>query len=110
MQGEYEIALNDYHTLAAKRYSEGGKLDLNKIKEHYSLSDIKNAMKRFLLDERRKEFLDEGSRWFDIKRFELSITHKDIQGNTFQLIPNDIRTAVQIPQSAIVNGLIPNPR
>ncbi|MDQ2179656.1 RagB/SusD family nutrient uptake outer membrane protein [Marinifilum sp. D714] len=110
MQGEYEIALKDYHTLAAKRYLDGGKLDLNKIKEYYSLSDVKNAMKLFLLDERRKEFLDEGLRWFDIKRFELSITHKDIQNNTFQLIPNDIRTAVQIPQSARVNGLFPNPR
>ena len=110
MQGEYEMALNDYHTLAAKRYFEGGKLDLNKIKEYYSLSDVKNAMKLFLLDERRKEFLDEGLRWFDIKRFELSVTHKDIQGNTFQLIPNDIRTAIQLPQSSIISGLKPNPR
>jgi tetratricopeptide (TPR) repeat protein len=110
MQGEYQKALNDYHILAAKRYEEAGILDIEKVKEFYSLADTKNAMKLFLLDERRKEFVDEGLRWFDIKRFEISITHVDIHGNIYQLIPNDIRTAVQLPQSAITNGLKPNPR
>ncbi|NOU60854.1 RagB/SusD family nutrient uptake outer membrane protein [Marinifilum caeruleilacunae] len=110
MNSEFQKALDDYHVLAIKRYESGGIVDIEKIKAFYSLSDTKNAMIRFLLDERRKEFLDEGLRWFDIKRFELPITHIDIQGNEYQLIPNDIRTAVQLPESAIANGITPNPR
>lgn len=110
MLAEYQKALDDYHTLAAGRYENGGILDIEKIKNYYNISDTKNAMLQFLLDERRKEFLDEGIRWFDIKRFELSVTHVDLNGNTYHLTPNDGRTAVQLPQSAIANGLKPNSR
>ncbi|WP_421920943.1 RagB/SusD family nutrient uptake outer membrane protein [Marinifilum sp.] len=110
MQAEYQKALDDYHTLADKRYKNGGILNVEQIKEFYSLADTKNAMIKFLLDERRKEFLDEGLRWFDIKRFEIPVAHIDLNENEFQLIPNDIRTAIQLPQSVITNGLQPNPR
>ena len=109
MQDEFQKALDDYHILAAKRYENGGLIDIDKIKNFYSLTETRNAMQVFLLDERRKEFLDEGLRWFDIKRFEKAVTHVDLNGNTHQLVPNDIRTAVQLPQSAITNGLDANP-
>ena len=64
----------------------------------------------YLLDERRKEFLVQGLRWFDIKRFGLEVEHRNPQG-TFTLTANDPRKVLQIPKTAIdVGGLEPNAR
>ena len=110
MEGNYTKALDDYHVLAEKRYESGGILVLDSIKKFYSKEDAKEAMISFLIDERRKEFLDEGLRWFDIKRFALSVQHTTLNEESFHLAANDNKTAVQIPQKAITNGITPNPR
>lgn len=66
---------------------------------------------KMLLDEKRREFVEEGLRWFDICRHKLGVTHTDIQGVTRVLQPNDPRKVVQIPQSAVLyGGLQPNER
>ena len=65
-----------------------------------------------IVDWRRKEFLQEGLRWFDIKRFHLPVTH------TFRVSDrapirrgkDDLRRAVQIPTEAQGFGVEPNPR
>lgn len=64
---------------------------------------------RMLLDEKRREFIEEGLRWFDICRHKIPVTHVDIYGVVHELTENDPRKVLQIPQSAIDNGgLKPN--
>ena len=53
----------------------------------------------------------EGGRWFDIKRFDIEITHEAYQtGATDVLVRRDLRRAVQIPEEVISYGVAPNPR
>lgn len=66
----------------------------------------------YIILERQKEFIGQGMRWFDLKRFEFSITH-DLEGDDSEisLEEKDKRMVFQIPPSAIeVGGLKPNPR
>lgn len=73
-------------------------------------SDI-DVLFNVLIIEKRKEFLAQGMRWFDAKRWGLSITHDVAEGTSISLEFGDPRWAWQIPNSAIeVGGLEPNPR
>ena len=59
----------------------------------------------------RIDLLMEGGRWFDIKRFDIEITHEAYQtGATDVLARRDLRRAVQIPEEVISYGVVPNPR
>ena len=72
----------------------------------------KSALQEYYLLEKRKEFIVQGMRWFDIRRFELEVRH--VLGDNVSVITlreNDPRKILQIPESAIdVGGLRPNPR
>jgi hypothetical protein len=69
------------------------------------------ALITFILDERQKEFMHEGLRWFDIKRYGIPVQHELEDGSTIELDNDDDRKVLQIPQAAIdVGGLEPNPR
>lgn len=76
----------------------------------YSVSESQKTYLWYLLDLRRREFIHEGLRWFDIKRFNFEITHKVKDGASFKLPKDDPRRAVQIPAQAVAIGLVPNPR
>ena len=55
--------------------------------------------------------MHEGLRWFDIKRFQIPVTHVLQNGTPITLEADDDRKVLQIPQAAIdVGGLEPNPR
>ena len=108
-------ALNDYNAVAPMWYSDGGQLTQEQIASYFG-GNNQEAMLSFVITERRKEFLYEGLRWFDVKRLELEINHiinTDANGSVLEevtLAPNDLRKAVQIPVSAIANGIQANPR
>ncbi len=107
--GKINEALADYNVYAPTRYlGTGGKLTLEEIVKYYKGTD-KEAMMKFIISERRKEFFREGMRWWDIKRYKLSITHKDIAGNVTTLKESDARKAIQIPAKAVANGIEANP-
>lgn len=64
-----------------------------------------------ILDEKRREFVEEGIRWFDIKRHRISIMHTDINGDKDILSADDPRKVLQIPTTAQeFGGLKPNIR
>jgi len=64
---------------------------------------------RFILDLRKREFIHEGLRWFDIRRFNMEVVHM-YEGSEMVLTKNDLRRVIQLPRQAIANGLPANPR
>jgi starch-binding outer membrane protein, SusD/RagB family len=112
-QGNYANSIVDLQALSEKRFSGGvPTITLQELRNFYgSNDDLNNILSYIIFLERRKEFIMQGMRWFDIKRFQLSVVHADETGFTFSLNATDDRKALQIPQSAIdVGGLEPNPR
>lgn len=107
-------ALADLLLLAQRRYRDIPALTTaqltNALRGYYgSNNDQVNAF-RYLMEERQKEFIHEGMRWFDIKRYDIPVDHVTQDGGTITLQAEDNRKVLQIPQAAIdVGGLEPNP-
>lgn len=55
-------------------------------------------------------FYNDGLRWFDNKRHNMEINHRDVFGNNFTLSKNDNRRQLQIPEAAQSFGIEQNPR
>jgi starch-binding outer membrane protein, SusD/RagB family len=105
-------ALNDLKHLASRRYREyNNDLTIERIRNYYGSGNDRLATLFYIIDERQKEFMHEGIRWFDIKRFQFEVNHVLPNGQTITLDADDDRQVLQIPQSAIdIGGLKPNPR
>jgi hypothetical protein len=138
MKNQIDDALADMYLLLSKRVnptSTGGvvrEVALADVKSYYdnkpaypdlkpfyksTIGDDQMSMLKYIVDWRRKEFFLEGLRWFDIKRFHLEVTHyfdvasaKDAKIEPIVLTENDLRRAVQIPNTAQGFGVEPNPR
>jgi hypothetical protein len=109
--GQTTAAIADMQIYVNKRYTEKPTITLASIQSYYGTTNSQQALVAFILDERNKEFIHEGLRWFDIKRFHLPVTHVTESGSTITLAEDDLRKVLQIPQNAIdVGGLEPNPR
>ena len=68
-----------------------------------------------LLYMRRHEFIHEGMRWFDVKRYGIEISRRVVDGLTVKDVINELkvrdnRRAFQIPQEVVNAGMTPNPR
>lgn len=120
LQNNVLAGLADLLVLARRRYRPDNDLDVADITAEglmqalrgyfNSGNDQLNAL-RYLLEERQKEFIHEGMRWFDIKRYGIPVNHILQNGSIITLEPDDERKVLQIPQAAIdVGGLEPNPR
>jgi starch-binding outer membrane protein, SusD/RagB family len=104
-------AIADMQHFVRYRYEGNPTVTIAGLKSHYQTNNNQEALRRFIREERRKEFYHEGLRWFDIKRFDLPVEHDlpDNQSVTLEAVDN--RKVLQIPQAAIdVGGLEPNPR
>jgi len=114
-QNNVDAALADLLVLASRRYREIPTITPAQLKQalrsyYGSTNDQLNAFV-YLLEERQKEFIHEGMRWFDIKRLDIPVTHMLQDGGMITLDEEDNRKVLQIPQAAIdVGGLEPNPR
>ncbi len=116
VNNDFDKAIADLQILSNKRYSGADvTLSMELLREFFgndpSLSD-QFILLNYLLLERRKEFLMQGMRWFDIKRWGIEVTHVLEDDETEITLPfEDPRRVLQIPTSAIeVGGLEPNPR
>lgn len=76
----------------------------------YSLTIQQLGLIKIILILRRAEFLHEGLRWFDIRRFYIPLSRNSKNKLYTPLRKNDPRKTLQIPQEAIRLGLTPNPR
>ncbi|HBR13055.1 MAG TPA: hypothetical protein DD740_12830 [Chryseobacterium sp.] len=80
----------------------------------YSASNSEVAL-RMIKDERKKELLFRGIRWGDIKRYNRDgdgiIITRTIKGQTYTLLPDDLKYAIAIPEDIIaLTGMTQNPR
>jgi starch-binding outer membrane protein, SusD/RagB family len=106
-----ELARKDLQVLANLRYDGAPTVAIATLRAHYGVNNDQLALLSYTIDERRKEFMHEGLRWFDLKRYGVPVTHDDEIGATMTLEGDDLRKVLQIPQAAIdVGGLEPNPR
>ena len=86
--------------------------DYAPLNPFYEMDTEQAAFVQCAVELRRVEFVMEGMRWFDVKRFGIEIVHypygmpsqKDV------LVKRDLRRAVQVPSDAIAYCLTPNPR
>ncbi|WP_281632560.1 RagB/SusD family nutrient uptake outer membrane protein [Flavobacterium luteolum] len=80
----------------------------------YALTDLQKSYIKLITEARRRDFIREGLRWFDVKRFNLVVTHntlefgKVVKNNVLE--KDDKRRALQIPLRASDNGIEKNPR
>ncbi len=110
-QNQLDLALADLQLYINKRYEGDPPLTLQLLRSYYGTTNNQLATLSFVLDERKKEFMHEGLRWFDIKRYNIPVEHLLQDGSTITLEAEDPRKVLQIPQTAIdVGGLEPNPR
>jgi starch-binding outer membrane protein, SusD/RagB family len=104
-------AVADLQALVNLRYTGNNTVSTATLRAYYQVNNNQTAVLLYILDERRKEFMHEGLRWFDIRRYGFPVTHTDDAGFPMFLEQDDIRKVLQIPQAAIdVGGLEPNPR
>ena len=115
--GNLDAAHEDLQILVDRRYtgSTSANLTPDVLEDYYDLSHsdpgvLKDHLLHLYYTERRKEFLAEGLRWFDIKRFGLTVTHVLKSGDEVVLSADDKRKAIELPKFAVdLAGLEQNP-
>ncbi|NIG53837.1 RagB/SusD family nutrient uptake outer membrane protein [Chitinophaga sp. Cy-1792] len=108
--GNTAAAIQDINTLRAARYKKGSTYQLSAANAAVALSIVKT--------ERRREMAFRGSRWFDIRRYNvfdndnITVTHTLPNGTVYTLAPNSNRTALAIGRKYIAMNpeITQNPR
>ena len=106
MQGKFGF----FPSIERSVYTSTNSQNYNIYTPFYGLTLKQLAMIKLFLDFRRKEFYQEGLRWFDIRRFHLAVKRSSKSSYYFPLEKDDPRKVLQIPAEAIQRGLAPNPR
>ena len=112
-QGNFDAAIADLQVLSDRRYTGGTPVvSREAILNFVGGDDLQLALLVYIIEiERRKEFIMQGMRWWDIKRFGFTVEHDFPGGGVITLADDDLRRVLQIPSSAVdVGGLEPNPR
>jgi len=80
---------------------------------YFEKSDIKEAMIDAILAAKKAEFMQEGLRWLDIVRHDITVVKNLYIGEDETIIklePGDPRRLFQIPEEAKLAGIELNPR
>ncbi|MGY6648935.1 RagB/SusD family nutrient uptake outer membrane protein [Wenyingzhuangia sp. IMCC45574] len=126
MKGQLDLALADLNTIYQVN-TQGYVVaddaftvdDVNAIFEvldpqlytpFYDIPAASLAMINAVLTTKRTLFYNDGLRWFDIKRHDMVVNHRDVFGNEYILTKGDNRKAIQIPEAAKALGIDINPR
>jgi hypothetical protein len=81
-----------------------------KLRAFYGTRNVKAGLLAALLDFKAAEFVQEGMRWFDILRHNITVEHPTADGQVIVSEPGDPRRVLQIPQEAELAGIAQNPR
>lgn len=82
----------------------------NELSPFYELTPDQTVLVKAILETKRRDFIQEGMRWFDIKRFDISVTHKFVTGETMILNKGDLRRQLPLPLHVTAVGIPDNPR
>jgi hypothetical protein len=86
----------------------------NEYTPFYTMTPLQTSYIKAIAEARRRDFIHEGIRWFDIKRFNIVVEHSTYAFGQINkkniLVKDDKRRALQIPLSASNNGIEKNPR
>jgi hypothetical protein len=93
----------------AKIIAKYPKID-NEYTPFYTLTPLQASYIKAIAETRRRDFLHEGLRWIDIRRFNLEVTHQTYNMPDNILAKDDKRRELQIPSHAINRGIEKNPR
>ncbi len=85
-------------------------LTVAKNNAFYNTTNAGGALLQTILDYRRREFMHEGMRWFDLLRYKIPVTHNNLGGTSQTLTADDKRKVLQIPQESALSGMPLNPR
>jgi starch-binding outer membrane protein, SusD/RagB family len=103
--------LNTFLSLRILNYTPAThNLTIAKNNAFYRTTNTGLALLQTILDFRRREFIHEGMRWFDVLRYGIEVTHTVRGGTNIVLKADDKRRVLQIPQEASLSGLPLNPR
>lgn len=84
---------------------------VNEFTPYYSINEKQTSFVKFISEMKRRESYHEGLRWFDIKRFDLEVSHSVSRSGTPNILPKgDNRRLLNIPKNALKFGLVDNPR
>lgn len=104
------LKMNVYISTRIKGYSSTNhQINFDVVKEYVGEGGEQDMLKKFVLELRRKEFIEDGMRWFDIRRYNLPIKHS-FKGSDDVIELTELQRTMQIPSDAISNGLLPNKR
>ncbi len=104
-----DVRIKNFYTNASNKALFAPTLNNKKMSEYFEISDAQRPYIHCVLHFRRIETLFDGLRWFDLKRFGIEITHAIGKSTVDKLTYDDPRRAIQIPQSVIGAGMVPNP-
>ncbi|KAF2513790.1 RagB/SusD family nutrient uptake outer membrane protein [Flavobacterium foetidum] len=76
----------------------------------YQMTPVQTSYVKAIAEAKRRDFVHEGLRWFDIKRFNIVVEHATFGKPVNKLVKDDKRRALQIPLSASNYGVEKNPR
>ena len=76
----------------------------------YTMTPVQTSYIKAIAETRRRDFIHEGMRWFDVKRFNIVVNHETYNKPVNILVKDDNRRALQIPTHASSNGIELNPR
>jgi starch-binding outer membrane protein, SusD/RagB family len=103
-----DAALEDLNLLLSKRWVGGTFVPLTTSNSNETL--------RIILSERKKQLINRGTRWADLRRlnkdpqFQVNLK-RVLNGQTYELPPNDLRYTLLIPREIInLTNLPQNPR
>ncbi|MBF7093060.1 RagB/SusD family nutrient uptake outer membrane protein [Flavobacterium sp. ALJ2] len=82
----------------------------NEYTPFYAMTPLQTSYVKAIAETKRREFVHEGMRWFDVKRFNLEVEHDNLNSAINILTKDDKRRVLQIPLSASTNGIEKNPR
>ncbi len=117
--GQIDKAIADCNLFASTRISGYSSathaVTTAKSKAFFGVTDDKDAIVSTILDFKRRAFMTEGLRWFDILRNRITVDHYYLNQNNDTthnyLTADDNRRMFQIPTAAITTGgLSANPR
>ncbi len=82
----------------------------DELTPYYTMTPLQTSYVKAITEARRRDFVHEGLRWFDVKRFNIVVNHVTFGEAANVLVKDDRRRALQIPLSASNYGIEKNPR